>query len=105
MFQVVGMYYSLKSCYGVPKLFRLGSVTVILLKDLSCQNKRCCMLSSMGLDLFSGGDCNDIASSEGTFTVMFETMTVQNKKQMTTKKQKTKNKSTCWFAIKTKVKA
>ena len=61
--------YSLRSCDGVPNYFRLCSVAAILSDGHG---------ALLGKRL-----CNDIASSEGTFTVMFnETTTVQNKKQM-----------------------
>ena len=63
--------------------FRLCSVTAILLEDFPCRDKRRHILSPIGLDLFLGRDCNDIASSEGTFTVMFDkTTSFQNRKQM-----------------------
>ena len=63
--------------------FRLCSVIATFLKDLLSQDKA----SNIGPDglepLLGKRLCNDIASSEGTFTVLFdETTTVQIIKQM-----------------------
>ena len=59
-------------------------MTVILLKDLPCQETKgiVCCLQWIGHSL-GNRLCNDITSSEGMFTVILDqTTTVQNKKDM-----------------------
>ena len=83
MFKVVQQDYSLRSCDGVPKLFKTMFSDSDIAKGFIMSSRKLLYVVFNGLGpLLRRRLCDDIASSEGTFTVMFETMTVQNKKQM-----------------------
>ena len=84
MFNVEEQDYSLRSCDGVPKLFQTTFSDSNIAKGFTMSRQKASYIVSDGrAPLLGKRLCNDIASSDGTFTVMFdETTTVQNKKQM-----------------------
>ena len=83
MFKVAEQDYSLRSCDGVPKLFETMFSDSNIGKGFTMSTQKTLHIVFDGVGPLNGKRlCNDIASSEGIFTVLFdETMTVQNKKQ------------------------
>ena len=84
MFKVPEQNYSLRSCDVVPKLLQSMFSDSNIFKGFTMSRQKALYIASNGLGPLLGKSlCNDIASSEETFTVLFDDkMTKQNKKQM-----------------------
>ena len=84
IFKVVEQHYSLKSCDSVPKLFHTISSDNDITKRITMWRQKTHYFVSDGLGPpLQKSLYNDIASSERTFTVMFDkTSVIQNRKQM-----------------------